>query len=225
MTTIITRLFEDKSGAVQAKDRILFKGVPSRAISVITADDDLKEQMAAARVHPTAIDTYAAHVEKGNALLVVRTTYKPLTAATLVRAELANMETVDAGDVVDDYYQTDGPERAPSIMDEHPLFLTVRQDRSGYEGAPVSIGLGIPLLSARKERTSARGTQGAASRYFWPMPFVTKRPRKSSVIKGGRLMSQSFWPGPVLLSRERKNSVIKGGDTPLSRALGWPTTS
>lgn len=225
MTTIITRLFADKTSAVQAKERINFKGVPRRAMSVIADGDDLAGQMAAAKVHPTAIDAYARHVAQGKALLVARTTYRPLTAATIVRDLLAKMETVDAGDLIDDYFETDGPDRAPSILDEHPLFLTLRQDQTGYESAPVSVGLGIKLLSARKERTSARGTSGARSRVFWPMPLLSKRERGSSVIKGGRHMSQTFWPAPLLSTRPRQNSVIKGGDLPFSRTLSWPTIS
>jgi hypothetical protein len=227
MTTIITRLFEDENTARYVAERVLFIGVPSRAISVISKDSApdakaLKSKLAGAKVHEGAIDAYAKHIAKGNALVVVRATYKPLTAATKVRDLMKKRETIDVANVVNDYYVADGPQKTPSILNEHPLFLTVRMDRSGYEGGPVTRGLGIRLLSERKERSSAKRGGGFMSRAFWPMPLLTSKPRKSSVIKGGRPMSRSFWPMALLSSNKRSNSVIKGGDLPLSRSLGWP---
>ena len=227
MTTIITRVFNDKGAADAARERIIFRGVPSRAVTVIgpSEGNEAIDRMQAAEVHPSAMDTYSQAITAGKSLLVVRATYRPLTAATIVREMLAKMDTVDVGEVVNDYYRTDKPEKAPSILDEHPLFLTLRMDKSGYEGGRVSEALYWPLLSPRKERTSAKGKAGARSRAFWPMPLLSRKERKSSVISGGRFMSRAFWPMPLLSKGQRSNSVIRGGDKPLSRALGWPTTS
>lgn len=227
MTTIITRLFDDQQSADHARERIIFRGVPSRAVNVIdpSMGNDAHDRMEASLVHPSARDTYAKAITAGKSLLVVRTTYRPLTAATIVRDMLSKMDTVDTGDVVDDYYMTDTPEQAPSILDEHPLFLTLRLDKSGYEGGRVSDGLGMRLLSERKERTSAKGQAGPRSSFFWPMPLLSRKERKSSVISGGRYMSKAFWPMALLSRGKRSNSVIRGGDKPLSNALGWPTTS
>ncbi|MBW4710219.1 hypothetical protein KX928_20725 [Roseobacter sp. YSTF-M11] len=230
MTTVITRLFEDEETARYVAEKIVFLGVPGRAVSVITKDsaadaDALKSKMTRAQVHESAIDTYAKHVQQGKALVAVRATYKPLMAATKVRESMAKRDTVDVGDVVDDYYMADGPEPTPSVLKEHPHFLTVRIDKTGYEGAPISRGLGIRLLSARKKRDSAIRGGGFKSRVFWPMPLLSTKPRKSSVISGGRFVSQSFWPMPLLSRKPRSNSVIRGGDLPLSRALGWPPVS
>ena len=227
MTTIITRVFDDQQAAGYARERIIFRGIPSRAITIIGPSEGnvALERMAAAKVHPSAMEAYAAAITAGNSLLVVRTTYRPLTAATIVRSLLAKLDTVDVGDVVNDHDRTDTPEKAPSILDEHPLFLTVRLDRSGYEGGRISDGLGIPLLSPRRARDSAKGRAGARSTLFWPMPLLLRKDRTRSVISGGRYMSTWFWPMPLITRKPRSNSVLRGGDTPLSRLLGWPTTS
>ncbi|WP_299687392.1 hypothetical protein [uncultured Tateyamaria sp.] len=227
MTTIITRLFDAHAAASHARERIIFCGVPSRAVTVIgpAEGNDARPLMEAAHVHPDAMDTYATAITSGKSLLVVRTTYRPLTAATMVRDMLAKMDTVDTGDVVDDYYMTDTPEKAPSILDEHPLFLTLRLDTSGYDGGRLSDALAMRMVSPRKERNSAKGRSGKRSSGFWPMPLVSRKDRGSSVMPGGRHMSGGFWPMGLLSRGNRSNSSIRGGDKPFSRALGWPTTS
>lgn len=134
-------------------------------------------------------------------------------------------ETRDVGELTDDYFEADGPERASSILYDHPLFLTIRMDWTGYEGAPVSHGLGSRLLSPRKKLDSAIKGDGFKSTVFWPAPLLSKKARKKLVISGGRYMSKAFWPTPLLSKTPRRNKVIKGGDHPLSNALRWPTTS
>ena len=230
MTTVITRVFENEASALKAVEKLEFRRIPSRASNVFTAPADgdvdaLKAQMARAKVHETAVDTYAQHVMAGRALLVVRTTYKPLTAATIARQVLAKRETIDVGDVVNDYYMADGPEPAKSVMKEHPLFLTARIDKSKYDGRPVSQGLNIPLLRQHRTRNSAISGGGFKSRAFWPMPLLSKKERSLSVISGGRHMSRAFWPGSLISRKKRNSSVIRGGGPTLSRILGWPTVS
>lgn len=230
MTTVITRLFQDEQTARYVAEKIVFLGVPSRAVSVISKEsgadaDVLKSKMVRAKVHETAVDAYLHHIHEGKAVVVVRATYKPLTAATKVRESMAKRDTIDVADVVDDYYMPDGPEKASSVLKEHPHFLTVRIDKTGYEGAPISRGLGFRLLSARKNRGSAIRGGGFKSLMFWPMPLLSRKERKKSVISGGRYVSQSIWPMALLSRKPRSNSVVKGGDLPLSRALGWPPVS
>ncbi|WP_299724661.1 hypothetical protein [uncultured Tateyamaria sp.] len=224
MTTIISRVFPDKASADKAGDRLIYRGVPARDCMVISTQDDekLAADMDAALIDDSAKKAYAKAVKSGNAVLVIHATYKPLTAATIVRETLAKYDTIDVGDVVDDYYVPDGPRSAPRVLGNHPLFLTVRPKRTGYRGRPITPGFGFRLLSARKERTSAIRGGGFKSRMFWPTPLLSKKQRKKSVISGGRYMSKSFWPMPLLSTKERSNSVIRGGDLPFSRALGWP---
>ncbi|WP_187430971.1 hypothetical protein ROLI_021930 [Roseobacter fucihabitans] len=230
MTTVITRLFKDEASARDAAKKIMDRGVPRRACSVIASQEgegakDLKARLTSAKVNEAAVDPYAKHIDKGLAAVVVRATYIPLTAATIVRGMMAGFDTVGAGDVVDDYYMPDGPERTPSILLEHPRFLTVSPKRTEYEGGPITSGFGMRLLSVRRKRKSAISGGGFKSRAFWPMPLLSTKSRKRSVISGGRHMSKSFWPMPLLSASKRSNSVIKGGDLPFSRALGWPAVS
>ncbi|GFE51635.1 hypothetical protein So717_33880 [Roseobacter cerasinus] len=230
MTTLITRLFEDQEKARYVKERAVFMGVPSRDMSVITkgsAEDDagLTAKMQAAGVDDSALGTYLAHVKEGQAVFAVRATYKPLMAATKMRELLAKHDPLEAGNVVEDRFVPDGPQKASSILTEHPHFLTVPMHRTGYEGGPVTAGLGWPMLRARKPSNSVMKGGKFMSRSFWPMPLVSDKPRKTSVIEGGRHMSKSFWPMPLISRKPRKNSVIRGGDLPLSRALGWPPVS
>ncbi len=227
MTTIISRVFPDEATAHQASERLVFRGLPSRDCMVIATQDDdkLSAKMDAARVDDSARAAYAKALKSGKALLVVHATYKPLTAATVVRETLAKMDTVDVGDVVDDRFVPDGPQSAPSVLREHPLFLTVRASRASYSSGPVTKGLGFRMLSPRKTSTSAMRGGGYMSRVFWPMPLISKKPRKSSVIQGGRHVSKAFWPMPLLSKKPRTSSVIHGGDLPFSRMLGWPPIS
>lgn len=227
MTTIISRVFPDKASAQKATERLVFRGVPSRDCWIITTQDDaaLKQKLEAAQVDESARPAYAKAVKAGQALLVVHATYKPLTAATIVRETLAKMDTVDVGKVVDDYFVPDGPQSAPSVLREHPLFLTVRASRSRPSHGLISKGWGFSMLSARKTRGSAMSGGRFMSRAFWPMPLLSKKLRSKSVIHGGRHMSQMFWPMPLLSKKSRSNSVIHGGDLPLSRSLGWPPIS
>jgi len=225
MTTIITRVFETTDTAQKAAGKIKDRGVPRRAVSVITNEDsDLHDAMAEAMVHDSAISTYADHVQKGHALLVVRATYKPLMAAAIVRGMLEKFDTIDAG-VTNEHFVPDGPEEKVKILDDHPLFFTRRMDKTGYQGGPVSPSYGLKLLSAPKDRSSAMHGGRFMSKAFWPMPLLSKKERKSSVISGGRHMSRMFWPMPLLSSKERNTSVIKGGDLPFSRSTGWRVLS
>lgn len=227
MTTIISRVFPDEASARQAAGRLEFRGVPSRACMIITGvdGDALTARMEAARVDDSARKAYAAAVKSGQVVLVVHATYKPLTAATIVRDTLAKFDTVDVGDVVEDYFVPDGPQKAESVLKEHPLFLTTPASRNGYEGGPITKGLGFNMLKPHKARNSAIRGGGFKSRAFWPMPLLSTKPRKKSVISGGRYMSKAFWPMPLLSDKPRTSSVIKGGDLPFSRTLGWPPIS
>ncbi|MEL6566329.1 MAG: hypothetical protein AAFQ59_17950 [Pseudomonadota bacterium] len=226
MTTIITRVFEEKQAAVDTAERLIFRGLPRRAITVIGPSEGnvSHDRMSAARVHPDAIDTYAQAITSGKSLLVVRATYKPLAAATMVREMLADRATVPIDGVINDYFVNDPPESTPKILDDHPLFLTMRPGAAGYKSRRIFEGLGLPLLSERKERDSARGKSGFRSAAFWPMPLLSTKERTSSVIKGGRHISPAFWLMPLLSTDKREKSVLKDGK-PISRILGWPTSS
>ncbi|QGX99527.1 hypothetical protein EI983_15125 [Roseovarius faecimaris] len=225
MTTVITRLFDEQE-ARKAVEKLLDRRLPRRAIDLIPAPPgraktDLKARMSRAGVHDSAIDAYAEALKKGRALLVVRATHVPLTAATITRTELAKRKAIPVKGITDDYYMPDGPDHAPNILKDHPLFLTMRIDRSRYEGRPISEGLGLRLLSPRRDRRSAIGGSRHVSRAFWPMPLISRKERNSSVIRGGRFVSRGFWPMPLVTRTERSNKTFRG--LTLSRLLHWPT--
>ncbi len=223
MTTIITRLMPDQAAADSAADRLQFKGVPARACDVIVAGDNADAKMARAQVHPSAMDAYAKGLAAGNAVLVVRTTYKPLGAARLTREVLAERETVNVGGKVDeDFFVPNTPDPAPSVLKDHPRFLTLHIP--GPRG-PVSEELGVPLLKARKAKRSLKTHGRPMSRMFWPGKLLSTKPRKSRVISGGRQMSAMFWPGKLLSTKPRRSKVIPGGGFPFSRKLGWKTVT
>lgn len=226
MTTVITRLFADKKTADMVANRLTWEGFPKSALRVIAdADDALHERMESARVDEAARPVYAEKIGAGAALLVVHATYKPLGAARIAREVTERAGAIDVGAVPDDTWFPDGPERAPSILKDHPRFMTLPLDPEDYRGGPISRELGIPLLARKRKRNSAMRGGGHMSRFFWPMPLVIRKRSARSAISGGAHMSRFFWPMPLVTTKKRKNSVIRGGALPLSRALGWPTIS
>ncbi len=221
MTTIITRLMPDQAAAQSAADRLQFKGVPRRACDVIVGSDDAEERMTRAQVHPSALAAYGKGLAAGNAVLVVRTTYKPLGAAQLTRDILAKRDTIDAGKADEDFFVPNTPDKAPSVMKDHPLFLSLPVPAPRGR---VSDEFGIATLKDRKPRRHLSHNR-AMSRMFWPGKLISRKTRSSSVISGGRQMSRAFWPGKLLSTKSRRNSVIPGGALPFSRMFGLKTVS
>jgi hypothetical protein len=229
MTTVITRLYDSEETAGATARRLNREGLPRHALQVITAKGLSREQIAErirrASVHESAVPAYAEHVSAGDALLVVRATYKPLGAARIARDVTAKTKTRSVGNVVDDHYLPDGPDHAPSVLKDHPHMLSLDLDFGEYKGGPVSAEFGIPLLTRGHRSRPLRVSRGGGhmSKWFWPMPLITRKRKADSAISGGRYMSKLFWPMPLLSRKERTRSVIRDGALPFSRALGLPT--
>ncbi len=219
MTTVITRMFEDETAAERAAKYLVLKGLPENAVEVIAGGDpeSLTDDLRKARVHEDAIAPYADSIAKGHAALIVRATYIPLGAPRITRDILARRQTVDMGDVMEEHYFTDPPERKKSILSHHPRFLTARI----RGGGPV---MGPKTVIRGRKATSAVGKNKRASRFFWPQPLLSKKERRIKVYRGGRYMSKAFWPMPLLSHKERRKSVVEGGGPVFSRALGFPTS-
>ena len=230
MTTIITRLFPSRESAAAAARDLDFKRFPKRAVQIITASaDDGAEAVSAQLEHleidPAAAATYADHLTKGDtALLMIRATYKPLGAARIARETLAEAETVDVGQVPDDIYVPDRPERAPSVLTDHPHMLMLPIADDEIPRGPVT-GNFMRLLSPHRTKRSAMTGDHRMSRFFWPMPLLKRHRNANSAIHGGRVMSRRFWPQKLLSTAPRRKAVIPGGTHPLSRLFGWPTIS
>lgn len=219
MTTVITRIFEDEAAARKTAGYLKLKGLPAGAVEVISGGDadSLPDALRKARVHEDAVAPYAESIAKGHAALIVRATYIPLGAPRITRDILARRDTVDMGDVLEEQYYTDPPEKSKSVLKHHPLFLTARI----RGGGPV---MGPKTVIRNRKATSAVGKARSASRLFWPMPLLSRKERRIKVHRGGRYMSKAFWPMPLLSHRERRKSVVEGGGPVFSRALGWPTS-
>ncbi|MFK7939182.1 MAG: hypothetical protein AB8B82_07380 [Roseovarius sp.] len=221
MTKIISRVFPSAAQAQKAADRLALKFLPKRNIRVIEGGNNAETMLTRAEVHPSAVATYAKHLAAGKAVLVVRAAAKPLGAARITRDVLAKFETVDTDKVVNEYKAAWKPDRSPSILKDHPLFLT----NSNVETPGlVSDGMSMPLLKERKAKRSLMSGDKRMSRMFWPMPLLKSGRNASSAISGGRYMSRMFWPMSLLSSKPRRKSIIPGGDLPFSRRLGLKTT-
>lgn len=221
MATIITRVFQDEAAARSAAKRVVFRGLPERHVMVISGHDpvQLSARMARADVHESAIPVYVQTLGAGQALLVVRATYKPLCAARITREELAKRTTIDVGEVIDDYFVPDGPERAKSVLKSHPRFFTM--PLGSYARGRVTEGIGFKTIIRKRRRVSASMTGTRVSRAFWPMPLLSRKDRTIKVMHGH--MSKFFWPMPLLWTGHRRKSVIHDAGPVFSRTLDWPT--
>lgn len=230
MTTVITRLYANESTARGVEDRLRWEGFPRSAIQVISAaPDQARDALAAkiirARVAESTAPAYADKLGEGMALLVVRATYKPLGAVRIAKEVLERSNAIDAGIQPDEIYVKDGPDHAPSVLKDHPHFLTLPVLEDDIPRGPISAQFGFRLLSKRPRRLKVMRSGRRMSRMFWPMPLVTKNRKARSAMSGTRRMSRAFWPGPLITSKPRRRSVIRGGGHPFSRLMGWRTIS
>lgn len=227
MTVIITRIFPDAAAAEKAAARLIHKRVPRRAIDVV-AGGDAEDALRKARVDDSAVGPYAAAIAGGKAALVVRATYKPLGVAQMTRDYLRTRETVAMGaGVVEERRVKDAPEKAPSILKDHPRLLTLPSSvvGEGARGGPVTASMGMSLLKSRPAKDNLMAHDRRMSRMFWPMPLVSKRERGRSLMDHDRRMSRMFWPMPLISNSTRRKSVIPGGGPVFSRRFGWNTVS
>ncbi len=224
MTTLITRLYASEKAADTMADKLYWKGFPRRSLQVVTGSDKaaVQERLMRAHVPADSAAIYAEHVAGGTALLLIGATYKPLGAARIARDMTAKSDVMDVAGVVDETRVPDQPDHAPSVLKDHPRFLSMG---ISAKRNLISDQLGLRTLSPRRERRSAIRGGRFMSRAFWPMKLVSQNRNAHSAISGGKFMSKAFWPMPLLSSTPRRNSVMPGGGTPFSRALGLSTLS
>lgn len=217
---IISRVFSDPQHANKANDWLTFKAIPKGARTVITNDGDVTAALESAGVHASAVGPYAKEIAKGGAALVIKATYKPLGAANIIREamERRSDHIVDFGDKVDqDFAIAWEPDRAPSVLKDHPLLMTL----PGIEvSGAISSAFGVPTVSGRNRRKKVMEGSKRMSRMFWPMPLLSSKSRANKTMNGSKRMSRMFWPMPLLTSGERRRSVISGGGTPFSSRFG-----
>jgi hypothetical protein len=224
MTTVITRLYRDEASALGVRGRLSRAGFPRHALSLFSGEQglsagELQAKMERALVPSDAAKTYAARVADGASLVVVRATYKPLNAVRIANETFESSGALSSGLQTESFKVKTPPDHAPSILKDHPRFLTMAP--GAVQSVPlVSEQLGLPLLSHPKRRDSVIH----GGKLFFGDGIIRKK-RSSSVLPEGSFMSRYFWPMPLISRRERGLSVIRGGGHPFSRMLGWPTLS
>ena len=222
-TTVISRLYGDAQSANGIRERLYREGFPRHALSVVSASDGddveaVKAKIMRAAVPEEGADAYATRVSEGASLVVVRATYKPLGAVRIANETFESSGALPVNLAAQSFKIKTPPDHAPSILKDHPRFLTMAP-RGTHAGGPVSGQLGMRLVSAPKRRDSV--INGGKLMFG---DGVKRGRSSSSAMSGGRFMSRSFWPMPLLTKKRGGSSVIPGGGHPFSRLLGWPTT-
>lgn len=167
MTKIITRYFASAEKARRVRHELVkMQRFSPRIVDIYDKADGLAEALTAAHVEPETARAYQDRIAEGGAVVLVRANYRPLGVAQIARDVAREMGAVDMGDLVEDTYVNDGPERnANTLLLDHPLILT-------------------------RERVPGSTTFHMAN---WPIPLISRRrPSTASVIKPHAYMAD--WP-------------------------------
>ncbi|MEM9426282.1 MAG: hypothetical protein AAGA06_06230 [Pseudomonadota bacterium] len=223
-TNVIGRLYKDEGSARGMRDRLYRAGFARHTLSLVTPQDaegvdGLQAKIEEAWVPAGPAKHYAAKLAEGACLVVVRATYKPLNAVRIATQAFETSGAIPSGLNTDHFPINTPPDPTPSILKDHPRFLTMPPSPDD-DRRLVSERLGFSTLSPPKRRDSVMSTP---KRFFGE--GISRKARKTSTLPSGTFMSQKFWPQPLLSKRKRSLSVIPGGGHPFSRLLGWPTTS
>lgn len=223
-TNVICRLYKDDGSAIGMKERLYRAGFPRHALSVVSPADaerkgGLQARIEKALVPSDAAQAYAKQVADGASLVVVRATYKPLNAVRIATEAFESSGAVPSGLEADRFWVRTPPDPAPSILKDHPRFLTLPPNPA-RDRRPISRQLGLSLLAPAKRRDSVL----RPARLFFG-DGVLRKPRQRSTMADAPFMSRKFWPAPLLSKKERALSVLPGGGHPFSRLFGWPLLS
>lgn len=211
MTTIITRLYSDRSAAVAAKDSLLNYGLNEDIIGIITAETGggALAAMKAARVSTASANVYLGAITGDRALLVVEAPFNPIGTARTAIKVLGKHPALDVGLADEDVYLREYPNvrHEDSLLKGSPLLMS-----NPFRKLPHGPVLGSNPIIRSKERTSAMRGGGYMSRMFWPMKLVSPQKERNSAIRGGMLFSSLFGL-PLLMSnwasREDLPTIIR----------------
>lgn len=187
MTTVVSRLYPDEATAQRVAAALAKAGFPAATTDIVTSAD--AAAIAATRVQKDDAAAYAAKMQPGNALLVVRAPVTPLGAARAAMEIVEEAEAIPVGGVRNpNRYIREEVKMGQflSILRDHPLFLTSRVGPYATRNIGLlSQGLGWPLLS--KHRTARSASSGwFASASFWPGKRLSAHRTKRSVYSGGK---------------------------------------
>jgi hypothetical protein len=155
MTKIITRAFDSAEQARNVRSELIrMQNFSPRIVGLYDDANGLADALSAAHVDATTAKEYEKRVKKGGAVVLVRAGYRPLGVAQTTRDVVAEMGAVDMGDLVEEVYVNEGPERfSNSILLDHPRLLT----RNRVPGSTTyhMANWPIPLISRRKPMTES----------------------------------------------------------------------
>ena len=167
MTKIITRYFASAEKARQVRNELVkMQRFSPRIVDIYDRAAGLADALTGAHVEAETARAYQDRVAQGGAVVLVRANYRPLGVAQITRDVAAEMGAIDMGDLVEETYVKDGPERnANTLLLDHPLLLT-------------------------RERVPGSTTFHMAN---WPIPLISRRrPSTASVIEDHAYMAN--WP-------------------------------
>ena len=107
MTTVVTRLYADKTTAEQAVTALQLQNHPSGNIDMIGSGKGAQDAMVAAMVPEASAAAYAKAMKSGAALVVVRAPVTPFGAARNAIDTVNEFDAVDAGVENENYYVTE----------------------------------------------------------------------------------------------------------------------
>ena len=182
MTTIITRLFDDKKTADYAVTALKLQNHPDENIDVIEYGEGAKAAMLDASVPESSADAYVRKMSKGSTLVVYRAPVTPFGAARNAMDTFDEFESVDAGVENENVYVSDGPDGDmfldKKVDTQHRHWATWENEPRGFL---VSDVLGIPTLTAQKSKDSVIHGTAFMSKWFWPMPLIIRSKPKANV--------------------------------------------
>ncbi|MBO6756093.1 MAG: hypothetical protein JJ902_07180 [Roseibium sp.] len=218
MTTIITRLYNDKRKASRVVSALKSEDYLERDIDVVTGKDDpddtdhsaIRGELRKAGVYPNAATIYAQKVAEGHALLVVRAPFgRSLRAIEItdsfqpIRTEVKHTEvfvgTRDKPRVYNDKY-------LPVLLDDTIMTGRTTPGLIG-SGTPLSSLFGFPLLTDGKNRTRLLTKNPFPLSSLFGLTLLTKGGSRTSLWTNNPFPFSSLFGLPLLLKKRSEKSA------------------
>jgi hypothetical protein len=241
MTKIITRVYDSAEQARLVRHELIeMQKFSPRIVEIYASADGLTDALIEAHVQGPTAKEYEKHVAKGGAVVLVRAGYRPLGVAQTTRDVAEEMGAIDMGDLVEEVYLKDAPERfSNSLMLDHPRLLT----RNRVPGSTTyhMANWPIPLISRRKPSSETTIMHDTYMANF-PIPLISRRKpmddfsnaRHGHVLRLGSLISRrkpsdrfafprhahmANFPLPLISKRKPNDRTAIGRHT---RMANWP---
>ncbi len=192
MTTIITRLYADKTTADTVAAALVSGGINADSITLIGKAD--AGAMKAARVPSDSAAKYAAAMKGAKTLLVVEAGFNPVGAARKVAKIVGRTPSIACGVHDEDAYISEAvdPAYANSVIKGGALMLT-----NEHGSLPHGFIFSKNPISRNRPKSAVMRGGAYMSKSFWPMKLVSTPATKRSAISGGKLMSSIFGLGTI----------------------------